>query len=319
MIQVPQQAAVQGSATGGTAPATAAGVNWEELLRWEVLLPRAMKVVVVIFIALIMYRVIKAVISRFLEREIEEEDPLVRRLREQRARTIASLFGNVAAIAIVVVSALTILDILIANTGPILASFGIIGLAFSFGAQSLVKDVISGTFMLMEGQFGIGDVVRVSDVSGMVEKITLRTTVLRDVEGVVHIIPNGEITRVSNLTKSWSRAVLNVGVAYREDVDHVMDVLRDLLREFHADPEWRGLLLEEPQVPGVESLGDSAVVIRVIAKTLPLKQWDVSRELRRRIKNRFDQEGIEIPFPHTTLYWGNGQMPEMHAMGRDQI
>jgi moderate conductance mechanosensitive channel len=147
-----------------------------------------------------------------------------------------------------------------------------------------------------------------------VEKITLRTTVLRDVEGVVHIIPNGEITRVSNLTKAWSRTVLHIGVAYKEDVDHVMDVLRDLLREFHADPEWGGLLLEEPQVPGVEDFADSAVIIRVLAKTLPLKQWDVARELRRRIKKRFDREGIEIPFPHTTFYWGENQAPASGAV-----
>jgi moderate conductance mechanosensitive channel len=279
--------------------------DWRAALQWE----SVIKVAVVIGVAIVAYRVVKVLITRLVEREVEEEDPLVKRLREQRARTLASLLGNVAAMAIVVVVVLTILDILLDNIAPILASFGIIGLAFSFGAQSLVKDIISGTFMLLEGQFGIGDVVRVSDVSGMVEKITLRTTVLRDVEGVVHIIPNGEITRVSNLTKSWSRAVLHVGVAYKEDVDHVIAVLRDLLREFHADPEWAGLLLEEPQVPGVEDFADSAVVIRVLAKTLPLKQWDVARELRRRIKRRFDQEGIEIPFPHVTFYWGDQQAP----------
>jgi moderate conductance mechanosensitive channel len=302
MIQVLQQDTLP---TGTRATA----VTWQELLQWEVLLPRAMKIVVVIFVAIIAYRLIRILISRVLQREIEEEDPLVRRLREQRAQTLASLLGNVAAITVFVVATLTILDILLQNIGPILASCGILCLAFSFGAQSLVKDVISGTFMLMEGQFGVGDVVKVSDVSGLVEKITLRTTVLRDVEGAVHIVPNGEITRVTNLTKAWSRAVLHIGVAYREDVDRVMDVLRDLLREFHADPEWGPLLLEEPVVPGVESFADSAVVIRVMAKTLPLKQWDVARELRRRIKNRFDAEGIEIPFPHTTFYWGDAQMP----------
>jgi moderate conductance mechanosensitive channel len=302
MIQTPQQVAT-GQRTA-TQP-----VNWQDLLQWEIFLPRAMKIVIVVFIALIAYRVIRVVIDRVVAREIEEEDPLVRRVREQRAKTLASLLGNVAAVGIIVVVALTVLDILIENTGPILASFGIIGLAFSFGAQSLVKDVISGTFMLIEGQFGIGDVVKVSDVSGLVEKITLRTTVLRDVEGAVHIVPNGEITRVTNMTKAWSRAVLNIGVAYREDVDRVMDVLRDLLAEFHADPEWGALLLEEPTVPGVENFADSAVIIRVMAKTLPLKQWDVARELRRRIKNRFDREGIEIPFPHMTFYWGDAQAP----------
>lgn len=284
-------------------------VDWRETLQWET----AIKIAVIIGIALVAYRIVRILINRLVTREIDEEDPIVKRLRQQRSQTLASLLGNVAAIAIVIVVVLTILDILLDNIGPILASFGILGLAFSFGAQSLVKDIISGTFMLMEGQFGIGDVVRVSDVSGAVEKITLRTTVLRDVEGIVHIIPNGEITRVSNLTKSWSRTLLHVGVAYKEDVDHVMDVLRDLLRDFHADPEWGGLLLEEPLVPGVEEFADSAVIIRVVAKTLPLKQWDVARELRRRIKKRFDREGIEIPFPHTTLYWGENQAPGLGA------
>jgi moderate conductance mechanosensitive channel len=299
------QAAVQETPAASQVQA----LNWSEILAWQTLLPRAINVVVVIFIAIIAYRLIRVLINRFLERDIEEEDPLVRRLREQRAQTLASLLGNVAAIAVFVIATLTILDILLQNIGPILASFGIIGLAFSFGAQSLVRDVISGTFMLIEGQFGVGDVVEVAGVSGLVEKITLRTTILRDVEGRVHIVPNGEITRVTNMTKAWSRAVLHVGVAYREDADRVMDVLRDLLHDFQQDPDWAGLLLEDPVVPGIESFDDSAVTIRIMAKTLPLKQWDVARELRRRIKKRFDAEGIEIPFPHQTFYWGEGQMP----------
>ncbi|HEX2166798.1 MAG TPA: mechanosensitive ion channel family protein [Longimicrobiales bacterium] len=295
MIQVPDSAAQ-----------IAPDFDWRVALHWQTIL----KIAIVIAIALIAYRIVKVLIGRLLKREIEEEDPLVRRLREQRAQTIASLLGSVALVAIIIVVALTILDILLDNIAPILASFGILGLAFSFGAQSLVKDVISGTFMLMEGQFGIGDVIRVGDVSGGVERITLRTTILRDVEGVVHIIPNGEITRVSNLTKAWSRAVLNVGVAYKEDVDRVIAVLRDLLDEFYSDPEWRALLLEPPEVPGVDSLADSAVIIRIMAKTLPLKQWDVARELRRRIKKRFDIEGIEIPYPHVSMIWGDGQKPD---------
>jgi small conductance mechanosensitive channel len=292
-----------------TAQPAAQAVNWNELLDWQILLPRAVSILVVILVAIIAFRLIRVLITRFLDRDIEEEDPLVRRLREQRAQTLASLLGNVAGVAIFVVAALTILDILLENIGPILASFGIIGLAFSFGAQSLVRDVISGTFMLVEGQFGVGDVVEVAGVSGFVEKITLRTTILRDIEGRVHIVPNGEITIVTNMTKSWSRTVLHIGVAYREDADRVMDVLRDLLHDFQQDPEWGPLLLEEPVVPGIENFSDSAVTIRLMAKTLPLKQWDVARELRRRIKKRFDAEGIEIPFPHTTFYWGASQMP----------
>jgi len=185
----------------------------------------------------------------------------------------------------------------------------VLGLAVSFGAQSLVKDIISGTFMLLEGQFGIGDVIAVGDASGAVEKITLRTTVLRDIRGAVHIIPNGEITRVTNLTKAWSRAVLDIGVSYREDVDHVIAVLREEGERLHLDPEWRPLLLDPPEVPGVESFADAAVVIRMLARTLPEKQWDVARELRRRIKIRFAAEGIEIPAPHVSVHWAEGQAP----------
>lgn len=288
-------------------------LNWREALQREVLVLNVVKIAVVLLVAIVAYRLLKVFINRIVNRQIDEDDPLVRRLREQRARTLGSLLGSVALVAIVVVVTLTILDILIDDIGPILASFGILGLAFSFGAQSLVKDVIAGTFMLLEGQFGIGDVVRIEGVAGMVEKITLRTTVLRDLEGVVHVIPNGSITRVSNQTKAWSRAVLDVGVAYREDIDRVLDVLRHLLAEFYRDTEWGVLLLEEPVVLGIQEFADSAVVIRCVAKTLPLKQWDVARELRRRIKNRFDRERIEIPYPHMTFYWGENQAPALAA------
>jgi small conductance mechanosensitive channel len=284
-------------------------VDWRNLLQWA----DVFRVVAVIVVAILLYRLIRVLIHRLVNRQIDEDDPLVRRLREQRARTLGSLLGSVALVAVVIVTLLTILDILIDNIGPILASFGIIGLAFSFGAQSLVKDVISGTFMLLEGQFGIGDVVRIEGASGMVEKITLRTTVLRDLEGVVHIIPNGSITRVSNLTKAWSRALLDVGIAYRENVDHAIAVLKEVLAEFHADEHWGDALLERPEVLGVQALADSAVVIRCVAKTLPLRQWEVARELRRRIKNRFDRDGIEIPYPHMTFYWGHDQAPAAAA------
>ncbi|HEX6308169.1 MAG TPA: mechanosensitive ion channel family protein [Longimicrobiales bacterium] len=288
---------------------TIADFDWREALQWEVLV----RIAIVVVVGILTYRIVKILIRRLLQREIEEEDPLVRRLREQRSQTIASLLASVALVTISVVVILTILNILLDDIGPILASFGILGLAFSFGAQSLVKDVISGTFMLIEGQFAIGDVVRIGDTAGAVERITLRTTVLRDLHGNVHIIPNGEITRVTNMTKAWSRAVLNIGVAYKEDVDRVIEVLRDIGTGFHGDPEWSALLLEEPVVLGIDDFADSAVVIRMMAKTLPLKQWEVARELRRRIKRRFDREGIEIPFPHTTVYWGEGQAPAPRA------
>jgi moderate conductance mechanosensitive channel len=149
-----------------------------------------------------------------------------------------------------------------------------------------------------------------------VERMTLRIVVLRDVHGVVHIVPNGEIKQVSNMTRSFSRAVFEIGVSYREDVDRVIDVMRDVGRGMWEDPEWRPLLTEEIAVPGVEAFGPSSVDIRIMATTLPMKQWEVARELRRRLKKRFDLEGIQIPFPHQTLFWGEGQRPG--GDGREQ-
>jgi moderate conductance mechanosensitive channel len=283
-------------------------VDWRNLLDFELLLIRLIQVAVILLLAFVASRVVGALIRRVLGREIEEDDPILKRTREQRMQTLASLIANVAGVVIFLVALLTALGTFL-DIGPLLASVGVFGLAVSFGAQSLVKDVISGTFLLIEGQFGVGDIVRVGDVSGLVEKITIRTTILRDAHGVVHIIPNGSISRVSNMTKNWSRAVLDIGVAYKENVDRVMDVLRDVGRELRTDPEWAPLILEDCEVLGVDSFADSAVVIRMNAKTLPLKQFPVARELRRRIKNRFDAEGIEIPFPHVSFYWGDGQAP----------
>lgn len=291
-------------------------VDWSALLDWQSLLPRLVQSAIVFALAFLAYRLVK-LLTRRLEREIAEEDPLVKRAREQRGRTIASLLNNIALVLIVAGAGLTVLSTVFnIDIAPLLAGLGVFGLAVSFGAQSLVKDIISGTFILIEGQFGIGDVIRVGEIAGMVERVTLRTTTLRDIEGVVHILPNGEITRVSNLTKAWSRAVLDVPVALREDVDRVIDVLRRVVAEFYADPQWRPLMLEDPDVLGIQRFTTHSADIRVIAKTLPLKQWDVARELRRRILNRFAEEGIAIPFPHVTVYWGAGQMPFADTIGR---
>jgi small conductance mechanosensitive channel len=178
-------------------------------------------------------------------------------------------------------------------------------LAVGFGAQTLVKDMISGFFILLEDQYSLGDAIETAGVSGVVEKVNLRTTILRDIHGTVHIVPNGDIRVVSNKTKEWSRAVLEIGVGYGEDPDRVIKVLEGIGVEMRDDPVYGALLLETPTVPGVEAFTDSAVVIRMMARTLPLKQWDVARELRRRIKHRFDAEKIEIPFPQRTI-WHKG-------------
>lgn len=282
-------------------------IDWGAFLNPAVL-EKLVQVAIIMVVALVAYRVLRFFTKR-LQREVDEPDLVRKRQREQRAQTVASLLNNIGGITISLLTILLVLGTFI-EIGPLLAGVGVLGLAVSFGAQSLVKDLISGMFMLIEGQFAVGDVVRVGDTAGLVERITLRTLVLRDVNGVVHIIPNGSVEVLSNLTKSWSRAVLEIGVAYREDVDRVMEIMLDVAAALAADPDWQELIIEEPTVPGVERFDDSAVTIRVMFKTLPQKQWDVAREYRRRIKKRFDAEGVEIPFPHRTLFWGDDQKPE---------
>ena len=285
--------------------------DFSDLFDWAALVGNLIRIAVIILLAIGTYRLLK-VFTRRLQREVDEPDLVRKRLREQRAQTVASLLNNVGLIIIAGITFLMILGTFI-EIGPLLAGVGVLGLAVSFGAQSLVKDLISGAFMLVEGQFAVGDVIKVKETAGLVEKITLRTIVLRDINGVVHVIPNGTVETLSNLTKSWSRAVLEIGVAYKEDVDLVIGVLEDEAMKMYADPDWEPLIVEEPTVPGVERFDESAVTIRVMFKTLPLKQWDTAREFRRRIKKRFDADGIEIPFPHRTVYWGQDQHPTAPA------
>jgi small conductance mechanosensitive channel len=280
-----------------------------QLFRVEDLVAALLHVAFVILVAFLAYRVLKLISRRMVRKEIAEEDPLVKRQRKQRIETMAGLMNNVGAVVIVTLALLTALNYLNVPILSLVSFVSVATLAISFGAQSLVKDVIAGAFILMEGQYGIGDVVKLGDSTGLVERITLRTTTLRDVYGTVHTIPNGQIATVSNLTKSWSRAVVDVTVAYKVDVDSVMALLRRIGAELAADESWGQLLLGDPEVPGVENLADSGVVIRMMIKTLPLKQWEVARELRRRIKQRFEAERIEIPFPTVTFYWGDGQLP----------
>ncbi len=271
----------------------------------NVVLVRAIQIAGIVALAYLGYRLLK-LLTRRIEKAVEDEDPATLSEREQRARTLAQLLNSVGAVAISIAAGLTILNLFIA-IGPLLAGVGVVGLAISFGGQSLVKDVINGFFILLENQFGVGDVVEINGVGGVVEKLTMRVVMLRDLRGVLHVIPNGSITMVSNRTRGWSRTVLDVGVAYKEDVDDVIAVMRDVAREFWSDPQWKSRLVEEPAVLGVEALADSSVNIRLVATTRPGAQWDVGRELRRRIKKRFDEEGIEIPFPQRTLHLGDSE------------
>jgi small conductance mechanosensitive channel len=243
-------------------------------------------------------------VVKWLERFIPEKDPLQAVEAKKRAQTLGKILRHALLIVIGSIAVLMILGELGIQLGPLLATAGIGAVALGFGAQSLVRDVISGFFIILENQYRIGDVVEVVGVSGLVESVTLRKTVLRDLEGRVHIIPNGEIKVVTNLSKEWSRAVVDIGISYREDIDQVITLLSEIGKELADEEPYKGAILEPMQILGVEQFKESEIIIRMIVKTIPLKQWEVSRELRRRIKNRFDERGIQIPFPHRVLFWG---------------
>uniref|UniRef100_A0A7C2INM4 Mechanosensitive ion channel family protein n=1 Tax=Ammonifex degensii TaxID=42838 RepID=A0A7C2INM4_9THEO len=238
--------------------------------------------------------------------------------QEKRIRTLIGLLKKIVWVTAVVVGFVVILSELGVDIKPIITAAGIGGLALGFGAQSLVRDLISGFFMLLEDQIRVGDVVVLNGTAGEVVDINLRTTVLRDLRGVVHIFPNGNINSVSNMTKDWSRYVIDVGVSYAEDVDYVMEVLREIGAGLSSDPEFGQYLLGPLEVLGVDDFAPSAVVIKVMITTVPLKQWYVGRELRRRIKKKFDELGIEIPLPHTTLAWGKASEPLLDQVFREQ-
>jgi moderate conductance mechanosensitive channel len=240
--------------------------------------------------------------------------------RESRARTLAGVLQNAFTVIVVIGALLIVIAESGFNIAALLGATAVIGLAVAFGAQNLIRDYFYGFMILMENQYLVNDVVRLGSISGQVERITLRITVLRDLRGTVHFVPHGQITTVSNLTRGWARVVLDVGVAYKEDVDRVMKVLADLGKEMRRDPAYRDLILDEPEVSGVDSLGDSAVAIRFLIKTRPLKQWAIKREMLRRIKNKFDEVGIEIPFPHQVVYNRFEGTPEEQArlLGRPE-
>jgi moderate conductance mechanosensitive channel len=261
----------------------------------------ALQIVLILVGSGLLIRAVRILADR-LVKFVRDDDPLTTNQREQRAVTLAGIFKGVSRIVIVLVAGLTVLGILGINTAPLIAGAGVAGLAISFGAQNLIRDFISGFFILLENQYRVGDVIRAAGVSGQVEDMNLRITVLRDMEGVAHFIPNGEIKVVSNLAKEWSRAVVNVGVAYKENLDRVVSVLNTVGKELSRDPIFGQGILEPPQVLGVENFGDSQVTLRIVTKTRPLKQWETARELRRRIKAAFDSEGIEMPYPHRVVY-----------------
>jgi len=230
-----------------------------------------------------------------IEAACDDGDPTTTTDDEKRGQTLSQLLRAVGRVVVVAVALLLTINVFV-DIGPLLAGAGILGLAMSFGAQSLVKDVISGFFILVENQFRVGDVIEAGGKTGLVERMSLRLVMLRDNGGALHMVPNGSITTVSNFTRGWSRAVVDVGIAYEDDLDRAIAVLRDEARAFAADPDWSARLAGAPEVLGVDQLADSAVVVRTLLRTQPGQHWMVAREFRRRVKVRFDSETIETPY-----------------------
>jgi moderate conductance mechanosensitive channel len=229
--------------------------------------------------------------------------------RRQRAETMGGVLNSVATFTIVSIVAIMAISEFGVDIGPLIAGAGIVGVALGFGAQSLVRDFLSGILMIFEDQYGIGDVVDLGEANGTVEAVTLRITRLRDVNGTVWYVRNGEILRVGNMSQNWARTVLDVSVGYGEDLARVRRILEDTCHEMWETPDFRELVMEEPEVWGVERIDRDAIVLRVAIKTVPLEQWTVARRLREQIKERFDREGIEIPFPQRVVWHRNETDP----------
>ncbi len=278
---------------------------------WEAVIKNGLRVIVVLFIAWIVMKVLLKFIQRLerrlLRRSLEEGEPASE--SEKRIETITRLVKQGALLILWVTVLLVILKEFGVDIAPVIASAGIVGLAIGFGAQNLVRDIISGFFIILENQVRVGDVAIINNTGGLVEKINFRTVVLRDLGGVVHVFPNGTITTLSNMTNEWSAYVFDIGVAYKEDTDKVIAVLKEVGEQMLADGEFGRMMMEEPEIFGVDKFGDSAVVIKGRIKTRPIRQWAVGREFLRRVKYAFDEKDIEIPFPHRSVYFGEKSKP----------
>ena len=280
---------------------------------WHDIIFASLRILLIAVLAWVLSMVARKALQRFERRLVAQgrQDADVASEAAKRAETLARLLRQAVMIMIWVVALLVILNEVGVSVGPILASAGVAGLAIGFGAQNLVRDVISGFFLILEDQVRLGDVAVVNGTGGLVERINFRTLILRDLAGVVHVFPNGSITTLSNLTKEWSAYVFEVGVAYKENTDRVIEVMRAVGEELKQDAKFGRLMIDAVEIFGVEKFADSAVIIKGRLKTQPIKQWDVGREFLRRVKLAFDRENIEIPYPHRLLQFDPASSPLM--------
>lgn len=280
-------------------------------ISWSVVISASIRITVILIVAWVATRLLKSGLVQFEKRLVARSADNGESANESKKRieTLIRLMKQAGLLAIWITLFLVMLREIGVEIGPIIASAGIVGLAIGFGAQNLVRDVISGFFMILENQIRVGDVAIINGTGGLVEAINFRTTVLRDLAGIVHYFPNGTVTTLSNMTTQWSAYVFDIGVAYKENTDTVTGIIQQVIDELQSEQEYAELIVEPPEIFGVDKLDDSAVVIKGRIKTKPIMQWKVGREFLRRIKLAFDAHNIEIPFPHSTVYFGEASPP----------
>lgn len=287
---------------------------WNSLLEkaGEWVINELPSIIILLIVTFIVFRLVRFLLKRLKKMIMKRTQRLERddaSETEKRINTLMNIARGVSNIVIWSVFLMILLSKLGVNIGPILASAGILGLAIGFGAQELVRDFISGFFILLENQIRSGDVAIINGTAGLVERIELRTTTLRDFSGVVHIFQNGKINSLSNMTKEWSAIVVEIGAAYKENADHVMQVMKEVAEKLEQDENFKEKIKEPVEIFGIDKFLDSAVLFKARIKTKPGEQWALAREYRKRIKAAFDEQNIEIPFPHTTVYWGQEIAP----------
>ncbi|MGQ1784540.1 MULTISPECIES: mechanosensitive ion channel family protein [unclassified Saccharicrinis] len=290
-----------------------------KIQKWLIMeLPVIIVLLIALFVAIKIIKFTFKRLKRTLIHRAEKNKHIDSNEAEKRINTLVGIIYGVTKVVLITIVIMIILQKIGVNIAPILASAGIIGLAVGFGAQELVRDVISGFFILLENQIRTGDVGIINGTGGLVEKIELRTITLRDFSGVVHVFQNGKINTLSNMTKEWSAMVFNIGVAYKEDVNQVMEIMKQTGKELQDDPEFKEKIIEPIEIMGLDDFADSALVIKARFKTKPIMQWAIGREYRKRLKIAFDENNIEIPFPHTTVYWGEEIAPLQLHLDKDQ-
>lgn len=281
--------------------------EWSEMvLEW--LLVGGVKIVLTAVGAWVLYKVSKKIITKAVRVAVVPDSKMSEDAEMKREDTLIRIFTGATKILIITMASLMILQEAGFEIGPILAGAGIVGLALGFGGQYLIRDIITGLFIILENQYRIGDVVNFDSTGGLVEDISLRKTTLRDMNGTVHHIPHGEIKRVSNLSSEFARVNLNMGVSYNSNLKHVIDVINTTGKELAEDPLYRSAIITPPQFLRIDDFADSAIIVKILGDTKPLRQWEITGELRRRLKIAFDEERIEIPFPQMVIHKAAGQI-----------